>query len=73
MHNYRDAILAFTESLKITKTKYRYNGKRSPKINATVIKDMAPLATINPESGHSKLSPELEKAVSDAEARLGQT
>jgi hypothetical protein len=71
MRNYRDAILAFTESLKITKTKYRYNGKRSPKINVRVITEMAPLATINPESGHSKLTPELEKAVSDAEARLG--
>jgi hypothetical protein len=71
MRNYRDAVLAYTETLKITKIKYRYNGKRSPKINATVIKDMAPLATIHPESGHAKLTPELEKAVSDAEARLG--
>jgi hypothetical protein len=53
------ADLAFTESLKITKTKYRYNGKRSPKINTTIIRDMSPLAAINPESGHSKLTPKL--------------
>ena len=73
MHNYRDAVLAFTESLKITKTKYRYNGKRPPKINIRVIKEMAPLATINPESGHSTLTPKLEKAIRDAEEKLDQT
>ena len=72
MHNYRNAVLAFTESLKVTKTKYKYNGKRSPKISKDTIKGMAPLAVINPESGHSKLTPKFEKAIRDAEARLSQ-
>jgi hypothetical protein len=71
MQNYRNAVLAYTESLRVTKTKYKYNGKKSPPINATTIKLMAPLAQIDPKTGRAALTPKLKKAVSDAEARLG--
>ena len=62
--------LPHKESLKVTKTKYKYNGKKSPPIAAAVVKLLAPLAVIDPETGQAKLTPKLKKAVSEAEARL---
>ena len=69
MHSFRNAVLAYCKGLEIQQLSLRYSGKPQPPLSSSpTVKQLAPLAKIEPLTGHGKITPAFQAAIDKADA-----